>query len=130
MLSITENKGFQLTFENGWTISVQFGYGNYCKNNHHPDGPDFSNRERIVSSSDAEIAIWDKEGNWYNFGTDTVKGWCSPNEVAEWIEKITKWSDESKYIERNEEGDELVISCIGCGNDVNTVNAKGYCKSC
>jgi hypothetical protein len=28
----TENKGFQMTFENGWTISVQFGYGNYCDN--------------------------------------------------------------------------------------------------
>jgi hypothetical protein len=31
----TNNKGFQMTFENGWTISVQFGYGNYCSHRNH-----------------------------------------------------------------------------------------------
>jgi len=33
MLKSTENKGFHLTFQNGYTISVQFGRGNYCMNN-------------------------------------------------------------------------------------------------
>ena len=33
MLVSTLNKGFQLTFENGLTISVQFGSGNYCERN-------------------------------------------------------------------------------------------------
>ena len=28
----TYGQGFQLTFENGWTISVQFGEHNYCSN--------------------------------------------------------------------------------------------------
>ena len=86
MFKITRGTGFQMTFENGWTISVQFGYGNYCDNNRHPDGFDFGKNLDIVQSSDAEIAIWDSEGSWYNFGSDTVKGYCSADEVATWIE--------------------------------------------
>lgn len=74
-----------MTFENGWTISVQFGYGNYCVNGHHPGGWDFSKTQDTVVSSDAEIAIWDVDGEWYNFGSDTVKGYCSADEVATWI---------------------------------------------
>jgi hypothetical protein len=91
MFYSTLNKGFQMTFQNGWTISVQFGFGNYCQNNHHPEGFYFSQNVAIVESQDAEIAIWDKEGKFYNFGGDDVKGYCSPNEVAEWIEKVSKW---------------------------------------
>ena len=85
------NKGFSMVFENGWTISVQFGYGNYCQNNHHPNGFYFSKNQDVTTSEDAEIAIWDNEGNWYNFGLDTVKGYCSTNEVAEWIDKVSKF---------------------------------------
>jgi len=81
----TNNKGFQMTFENGWTISVQFGYGNYCDNGHHPDGFYFSKAQDVVESSDAEIAIWDDKGKYYNFGSDTAKGYCSADEVATWI---------------------------------------------
>ena len=86
MFKITRGTGFQMTFENGWTISVQFGYGNYCDNNRHPDGFDFGKNLNTVQSSDAEIAIWNSEGTWYNFGSDTVKGYCSADEVATWIE--------------------------------------------
>lgn len=91
MFNSFNNKGFQIKFENGWTISVQFGYGNYCENKNHPDGWDFSMKQNVVISGDAEIAMWDKDGNWYDFGSDTVKGWCSPNEVAEWIYKCSKF---------------------------------------
>ena len=86
MIKSTNNKGFSLSFQNGWTISVQFGYGNYCENNNHPEGFFFSKEKDVVESNDAEIAIWDSEGKWYNFGYDTVKGYCSADEVGEWIE--------------------------------------------
>ncbi len=90
MLKSTNNKGFQMTFENGWTISVQFGYGNYCDNWNFE--ADYSmNFPPVVESPNAEIAMWDKDGNWYEFETDRVKGWCSTNEVAEWIEKVSRW---------------------------------------
>jgi hypothetical protein len=85
MLKSTKNKGFSLTFENGITISVQFGSSNYCerKNLHANYGSEMLND--IIESSDAEIAIWDEDDNWFNFGSDTVRGWCSANEVARWI---------------------------------------------
>jgi hypothetical protein len=76
-----------MTFNNGWTISVQFGCGNYCDNGHHPDGYFFFKGKEQVTSPNAEIAIWNKEGD-YNFGNDIVKGYCTTDEVAEWIEKV------------------------------------------
>jgi hypothetical protein len=72
------NNGFTMTFENGWTISVQFGMANYAN---IVDG---------VSVS-AEIAIWDQNNDWYDFGHDKVIGYCSANEVAEWIDKASKF---------------------------------------
>ena len=91
MISSTNNKGFRMTFENGWTISVQFGYGNYCDNNRHPEGFNFSTKQDIVNSSNAEIAIWDKDGEWFDFGGDIVKGYCTADEVASWIEKVKNY---------------------------------------
>lgn len=35
---ITGVKGFHITFENGWTVSVQFGGGNYSDNYDEPIG--------------------------------------------------------------------------------------------
>ena len=88
MIRSTHNRGFQMKFENGWIISVQFGYGNYCDNGRHPEGYHFSEHTDIVSSSDAEIAAWPEGGDMYDFGGDTVKGYCSADEVADWISKI------------------------------------------
>lgn len=67
--------GFQITFENGNTISVQFGFGNYCSNTY----------ESKPESLTAEIAIWDKDKNWHQFEGDTVKGWVGADKVADWI---------------------------------------------
>ncbi len=72
------NNGFTMTFENGCTISVQFGKVNYSS---IVDGVSIS----------AEIAIWDKNGNLYNFGNDKVKGYCDANEVADWIHRVSKF---------------------------------------
>jgi hypothetical protein len=68
-------EGFTMTFANGYTISVQFGIGNYCSRNEN---------DKAVS---AEIAIWDKDNTWYNFGDDLVKGHCSPDEIVTWMRK-------------------------------------------
>jgi len=83
MIKSTSNKGFQMTFENGITISVQFGGGNYCENKHFEY--DYPKNHPVVECENAEIAIWDKNGEWYDFGTDTVKGWVPANEIAKWI---------------------------------------------
>lgn len=92
MFKSTLHKGFQMTFENGYTISVQWGTCNYCENRDHSidrsDYLDWKNRQEAYSSPDAEIAIWDQDNVWYDFGTDTFKGWCKPDEVADWIIKV------------------------------------------
>ena len=82
---ITRTKGFHMTFKNGWTISVQFGSGNYCENKMKPYN---YGKNEDATSEDAEIAIWDKDDKDYDFGYDTVKPYCSADEVAEWIEKV------------------------------------------
>ena len=68
-----------MKFDNGNTASVQWGPGNYCENRDFTDASD--------SSTTAEIAAWNNDGDWLEFGTDTVKGWCEPDEVASFI----KW---------------------------------------
>ena len=85
-----QNRGFQMKFENGLTISVMFGTMNYCERRKFD--LDYSSEMKIdaVQSANAEIAIWDENDNWFNFGTDQVKGWCSTDEVAEWITRIQK----------------------------------------
>jgi len=90
MFKITEGKGFQMTFENGWTVSVQFGPHNYCENRKFILNED-ENKNQSLSSKDAEIAAWDEKGNWYQFENDTVNGWASANEVAKFINLISKF---------------------------------------
>jgi len=90
MFAITQGSGFQLTFGNGWTASVQFGAGNYASNR---NADYFAARkgERWESTT-AEIAAWHGKQsdhiNWYNFENgngDEVKGWCSTDEVVEFL---------------------------------------------
>lgn len=60
MFKSTFGKGFHLVFDNGITLSTQFGYGNYCANNMRRDIINGG----ILSCEDAEIAIISKDGGW------------------------------------------------------------------
>lgn len=73
------NTGFQMTFENGWTVSVQWGPSNYI-----------ADRQCGNDSVNAEIAAWDKDGAWYRSydQNDNVKGWFKADEVAEFMAMI------------------------------------------
>ena len=91
MFKITGGKGFMMGFANGWTVSVQWGIGNYCQNQNATWAPDGSNSSAVVGqigSNDAEIAAWDKDGNWYNFGNDTVKGYVKADDVVSFMTLI------------------------------------------
>ncbi len=90
MLTVTENKGFSLKFENGLTISVQFGTGNYCSRRDYTAPYGNEMRLPLIYSANAEIAIWDESDKWFDFGNDQVLGWVSANEVAKWIERVSK----------------------------------------
>jgi len=107
MFSTTQNRGFQITFENGNTVSVQWGPGNYCDPTHEDgrgaayDAPAKADR---WSSTTAEVAAWDKNSVWHNFGHDNVSGWMTADEVLAVIQFVAsseldgsdpfKWSDE------------------------------------
>jgi hypothetical protein len=67
------NNGFHITFENGYTVSVQFGKGNYSDQ----------------GETTAEVAAWGPDRKWVKLSEyDDVKGWCTPNEVLEIMNQI------------------------------------------
>ena len=86
--------GFQMTFENGITVSVMFRAGNYCEHHYAAFGSDLKEIEDNGhhKSSDAEIAIWQGE-TWLDFGGDTVAGYLSADEVAGWIARASTAKD-------------------------------------
>lgn len=89
---ICKNSGFRMTFENGWTISVQWGWGNYCENQVIPKGKTFN--DPIPASITAEIAIFDDCENWFvppNAGMDSwVWGHILPDDVAVIMNEVRK----------------------------------------
>lgn len=89
MFKVTDGKGFQMTFANGWTVSVQWGFGNYCDNYHKQWSLNANVVMGAEGSATAEIAAWDANKVWYKFPTDTVKGYCTPDEVADFIKMIS-----------------------------------------
>ena len=89
-IAICENKGFHITFGNGVTVSVQFGGGNYCANRMQITHQPYIKGQK---SADAEVAIWDKDGEWITQeydpeSTDVVMGYVDPDEIA----KIIVWA--------------------------------------
>ena len=62
MFAITENKGVHITFDNGYTVSAQWGADNYCSRygRHLEEGYQYREEMRmdLVESQDCEIAIW------------------------------------------------------------------------
>lgn len=81
MFRITNGKGFHITFVNGYTVSVQFGEGNYCAVRYGKDGDD---------SPNAEVAAWqERDSGWVKLGeNDDVIGWQTPDQVLEIMNKI------------------------------------------
>ena len=96
------NKGFQITFENGYTVSVMFGAGNYCEHRYNQDVEPILGATVPVwnrhSSEDAEVAVlgpddefvlgWpgcpegDEGDTVYRYAFQ-VRGWVTPADVLE-----------------------------------------------
>lgn len=69
------NSGFWIKFENGYSVSVQFGPGNYCSN-HNIDrliteirNPDLT---PIMGGDDAECAILKPDGDLLELRSDRL----------------------------------------------------------
>ena len=91
MFKISDGKGFQMTFANGWTVSVQWGVYNYCDHYTARWTEDANAKVGALGSTTAEIAAWDANKVWYQFpaNNDSVKGYCTPDEVADFIKMIS-----------------------------------------
>jgi hypothetical protein len=83
-IEIGYHDGFQMTFENGCTISIQFGKHTYS------DG----------GKTTAEVAAWDNQGNWLIFDGDKwteiehnsdVIPRQTAGEVAKLIYTLSQW---------------------------------------
>ena len=92
----TGRNGFHITFENGLTVSVQWGGGNYCENHYNID---FS-RTKDMESKNAEVAVWsnecglnannflsDEDANW----CDDVVGWLTPEQVVDLLVRVKNY---------------------------------------
>ena len=85
----TFNKGFNMSFENGISISVQWGVGNYCD---RKDGCDYgeSMKGEFWEATSAEIMITSNSDENVVLGNgDVVAGWLSTDTVATMIHKCS-----------------------------------------
>jgi len=94
VFNIFAQKGFQVKFENGYTVSVMFGAGNYCEHHHNDDVAPTLNSDATIKvwqqhkSIDAEIAVFDPDNNFVSGfpgcnENDQIKGWITPAEMLE-----------------------------------------------
>lgn len=72
-----------MSFQNGWTVSVQWGYGNYCAAKDYSAMALGEKTKDIHSSLTAEIAVWDASGAWLRIQDhDDVLGHVNADTVA------------------------------------------------
>ena len=96
----TRNKGFRMTFENGFAISVQWGPENYCEKKDHTDFDEPIN-ERFWESRTAEIAIFDsKDNSMITLGKDNVDGWLTSDKVAKVITMVSLAKTKNEITEK------------------------------
>lgn len=89
--------GFQIRFENGWTVSVQFAATHYCANREMlnaeaiakmfaPESMEFGQE---LSCDNGEVAAFNNNHEWHTFKDgDNVKGWTTPAELLAFMNEI------------------------------------------
>lgn len=100
-IEITRAKGFHLVFDNGWTLSVQFGEYNYGTNYNLRDG------EKLRPASEFETAAWHRDGRMVNWCTgtnedgedeykDSVLGYVATSRLVDLMTFIKNLPDEPR----------------------------------
>jgi len=90
-LLIMQGKGLHLTFDNGWTLSIQIGPGNYGDNYDMSSSAYYEQRiyQANLESTQAEIAMWKQGGDMVQFPEgDTVRGYVPINEILDLINEV------------------------------------------
>ena len=103
MFRTNSNKGFFMTFDNGFGISVQWGIMNYCSVKDlsgfafdvdiemKGNSKEFRN---AWESNTAEIAVFKGEKMMSVGDNDQVIGWLTTDDVAKVIEIVSKYKTE------------------------------------
>jgi hypothetical protein len=87
-IKLSSAKGIHITFDNGYTLSVQFGPGNYCDHYDRRIGADDAACGKEGSST-AETAYWSDDGGLINEGDgDTVQGYQTIDQVIDRINRV------------------------------------------
>jgi hypothetical protein len=94
MFKVTDGKGFHITFANGWTVSVQWGMGNYCPNQHVTPSEwtpkaygDMQHKLGAAGSPTAEVGWWKGSGDL------EVAANMSPEEVLSFMVELAARKD-------------------------------------
>lgn len=96
MIKIDSNnmgrRGLYMKFNNGYTISIQFGDGTYSDNHNCEFDFEKINSNTPMFSKTVEIAVFGKDGEMVQLPNinDIVAGYQSIDELATWI----KWTSE------------------------------------
>lgn len=91
-MRITDGKGVHFTFDNGVTISIQIGGGNYGENYNHPIGREGRDIP-LPPSSTAEFACWDRDGGWFDIDGDQVAGYVPVTKVLAFMDYLRSLPD-------------------------------------
>jgi hypothetical protein len=88
MFKITRGKGFHVTFKNGYTVSVQFGYGNYTEAYNNEFSSFEEEKQNMAKgvfpqSCLAETAIIAPNGDLLKYKDGEVQGYQTPEDVLE-----------------------------------------------
>ena len=93
----SSGKGFAIRFDNGITVSVQWGPGNYADNRHQP----YTATDQQWASNAAEVAACTDDNWWRDFGSDQARGYVTAEEMLEFMNEMShpdakshfKWKD-------------------------------------
>lgn len=80
MFRVTGMSGFHIKFDSGYTVSVQFGPGNYGSNYDMPYGPT-RGETPVPPAETAEIAVFNPDHEMILLDDDQVDGYISADKV-------------------------------------------------
>ena len=85
MFESCSNKGFRITFANGYALSVQWGPMNYCTNRGTNTNWNIamSVKDGIYESETAEVAVFDPDDKLINMAYDQVQGHVYADEIVD-----------------------------------------------
>jgi squalene cyclase len=89
MFESCSNKGFRITFANGYALSVQWGPMNYCTNRNTDTNWDtnwdiaLSAKDGLWESDTAEVAVYDPDDKLIDMAYNQVHGHVHADEIVD-----------------------------------------------